>query len=94
MEQYILKSAVVAEIEKLQDWCEEQNNDDGIDLLEKLFYKIDILDNLEVKEVDLEKEIGKYLDTNDIEFRHQIKLLDFAKYFFELGINARKEENK
>ena len=47
------------------------------------------IDTLEVKDVDLEKEIGKYLDANDIEFSHQIKLLDFAKHFFELGLTEQ-----
>ena len=41
---------------------------------------------------DLEKEIGKYLDANDIEFGHQIKLFDIAKHFFELGLKAQKGE--
>ena len=45
-----------------------------------------------MKKVDLEKEIGKYLDTNNIEFGHQIKLFDFAKYFFELGLKVQKGE--
>ena len=50
------------------------------------------LDTVETKEVDLEKELGKYLDANDIEFSHQIKLLDFAKHSFELGLKAQKGE--
>ena len=50
------------------------------------------IDTLEVKEVDLEKEIGKYLDANDIEFGHQIKLFDIAKHFFELGLKTKKGE--
>ena len=49
------------------------------------------IDTLEVKEVDLEKEIGKYLDANDIEFGHQIKLFDIAKYFFELGLKFKSK---
>ncbi len=50
-----------------------------------------LLHTLEVKDVDLEKEMGKYLDANDIEFSYQIKLLDFAKYFFGLGLKAKGE---
>ena len=48
--------------------------------------------SLKVKEVDLEKEIGKYLDVNNIEYGFQVKLFDFAKYFFELGLKAQKRE--
>lgn len=48
----------------------------------------------ETKEVDLEKELGKYLDANDIEFSHQIKLLDFAKHFYELGISVSDKAQK
>ena len=50
------------------------------------------VNTLEVKEVDLEKEIGKYLDVNNIEYGFQVKLFDFAKYFFELGLKAQKGE--
>ena len=60
----------------------------GVELAKDPRYK----ENLEVKEVDLEEELGKYLDGNDIEFSHQIKLLDFAKRFFELGLKAQKGE--
>lgn len=41
-----------------------------------------------VKELDLEKEIGKYLDVNNIESGDQVKLFDFARYFFELGLRV------
>ena len=95
------KSALVAEIErqisaidnypKLTDTLNIQ-----IAVLEGnkvvLTKLLSFLDTIEVKEVDLEKEIGKYLDANDIEFGYQIKLFDFAKYFFELGLKARKGE--
>lgn len=53
---------------------------------------LSFLDTLEVKEVDLEKEMGKYLDVNNIEYGFQVKLFDFAKHFFELGLKAQKGE--
>ena len=98
MEQYILKSALVARIKKLKMDIGNIFNeyDEG-------FWKgrttafddvICALDTLEVKEVDLEKEIGKYLDTNDIEFGYQIKLVDFAKHFFELGMAVSNKAQK
>ena len=52
-----------------------------------------IYSNKKEERLNLEKELGKYLDANDIEFSHQIKLLDFAKHFFELGLKlAQKGE--
>ena len=60
-------------------------------VIDKVKYIKEKLKNNEVKDVDLEKEIGKYLDTNDIEFGHQIKLFDIAKHFFELGLKAEKK---
>ena len=52
-----------------------------------------IYSNKKEEKLDLEKELGKYLDANDIEFSHQIKLLDFAEHFFELGLKiAQKGE--
>ena len=94
MEQYINKSALVAEIKGLirenELYLSESYTDEirfqkvgAYSVLNDLLH---FLNTLETKEVDLEKEIGKYLDANDIEFSHQIKLLDFARYFFELGL--------
>ena len=53
--------------------------------------ELDFSINSESKEVDLEKELGKYLDANDIEYSYQIKLLDFARHFFELGLKLKGE---
>ena len=86
----------------------EDLRDDFINTLEVIEIDVDLGDlkgdkstqciidteTLEVKEVDLEKEIGKYLDTNDIEFSHQIKLFDFAKHFFELGMQLSNKAQK
>ena len=46
----------------------------------------------EVKDVDLEKEIGKYLDVNNIEYEFQVKLFDYARHFYELGLKVHKIE--
>ena len=97
------KDTLVSEIdERIKKYTLLQQKPEMSDLQEELQNKIDclnsikgyIINTIEVKEVgvDLEKELGKYLDANDIEFIHQIKLLDFAKYFFELGIKTQKEE--
>ena len=47
--QYLSKDRVVTTIERLQNECEEQGDNNGVELLEKLFTK---LDTLEVKKVD------------------------------------------
>ena len=50
------------------------------------------LENIEYIRSDIliEREIGKYLDNNDIEYLNQIKLIDFAKHFYEFGLKTRK----
>lgn len=90
MAQYIDKSTLVAEIEKLKAYLQIPNAQ--LEAIKVCDNVISVIDTLEVKEVDLEKEIGKYLDANDIEFGHQIKLFDIAKHFFELGLKAQKGE--
>lgn len=89
MAQYIDKDKVVTEIDKLVD--KGKYNEvydcayrDGINAV--LHILKNRLNDIEVKEFDLEKEIGKYLDVNNIEYGNQVKLFDFAKHFFELGI--------
>ena len=98
MAQYIDKSALMAEIEKTEEISKDAA-DKAVDTYFKIHFDgwvtacrsiLSFIDTLEVKEVDLEKEMGKYLDANDIEFSYQIKLLDFAKHFFELGLKAQK----
>lgn len=89
MKELIDKSAVVAEIKKLKERAYELY---GCSQFDTAYNKVlESIDTLEVKEVDLEKEIGKYLDANDIEFGHQIKLFDIAKYFFELGLKFKSK---
>jgi CRISPR/Cas system-associated protein Cas5 (RAMP superfamily) len=70
----------------------------SIEMLEKEF-AILRNDTLEVKEVDLEKEIKDYLRQQPIVARSQgtnLQLvpspIEIARYAFELGLKARKEE--
>ena len=97
MEQYISKSALVTEMNKLKNisleygYTTEQRivADVGKDLILKGL--LDYTDTLEVKEVDLEKEIDNYLLTYWNEEREKF-LHPFLKkmcvHFFELGITA------
>lgn len=91
MAQYIDKDALIAEIRNKVD----SYRGDGIISIgvlkqhcEDFIYS---LDTLEVKGVDLEKEIGRYLDVNNIEYGFQVKLFDFARHFFELGLKATQK---
>lgn len=102
MEQYILKSALVAEIERR---IKSTNNDVKIGAIESLTISktlnslIFFIDTLEVKEVDLEKEIRQHInDCLNIKFpTTDIKMIAkdveyTARKFFELGLKAQKGE--
>jgi predicted transcriptional regulator len=94
MEQYIKKSALVAEIEKEIKRVYAGREYVGIPLDEEnrvygLQMAKDIIDTLEVKEVDLEKECSKYFEDNDLCVHDDC--IKFAKHFFELGLNSRHE---
>jgi hypothetical protein len=104
MAKYILLDALVAKIRKYINNAEvylkyhHNRNDKSVYAFEQeklaMCELLSSLDTLEVKEVDLEKELGKYLDSNDIEFSHQIKLFEFAKHFFELGMSVSNKVKK
>ena len=101
MAQYIQKDALVAEIrkrllpvirDKHYDEWEEGQDSERIAIL-------DIINTLEVKEVDLEKEIQDHIkECLDIKFpttdSELIKkdVAYTAKKFFELGLKAQKGE--
>ena len=96
MEQYIPKSAVVAEIRKRfdeytssilkhYDACKEAK-------AQELGKLLTILDTIEMKEVDLEKELDSMI-TPELKFHKALpSLFDVAKHFFELGFKAQKGE--
>lgn len=90
------KSAIKAEIEKLY---KEDYKFLPSDIVESVSdFKDDLLmaiDTLEVKEVDLNKEISQFIDANfeKATIGHKLSLRRVAKHFFELGLKAQ-EENK
>lgn len=49
------------------------------------------VDTLEVKEVDLEKELELWMVANADDAGY-FNTLEFAKHFFELGLKSQKEE--
>ena len=99
MAQYIDKSALVAEIERLKNTSLEYGYntmqrilaDSGKDI--SLRQLQNFIDTLEVKEVDLNKEIENYF--NGFGKFPSVGIddcIDIAKHFFELGLKAQKGE--
>ena len=110
MAQLIDKTAVVTELErlisngqtKLKESEECKDYESYVALAERIATCINVLsflDTIEVKEVDLEKEIKNYFDSQPILTKsHGIdyQLIPsaevIAKHFFELGLKAQKGE--
>ena len=108
MKEYINKSAVKAELEKrieetkgmqsklVKFWAGQISAFKGV---------LKILDTLEVKEVDLEREVsdwwhvhyaeksGHYHEFDEYSGHYMLNstIIDFARYFFELGFKAKGE---
>ncbi len=111
MTQYIDKDALVAELKKrislfqkekkTEKWNIEASQTNVISLGARIAMLEEILsfiNTLEVKEVDLEKEIKDYFDNQPIITRNQCvdyQLIpsgeEFAKHFYELGLRAKEE---
>lgn len=53
---------------------------------------LSFIDSIEVKEVDLEKEINNFGLHYDGIVLDRKELIEFAKHFFELGLKAQKGE--
>ena len=89
MKQYIDKSAVVAEIERLDDYLHLSKSAGGQAFVENL---LSFLDTLEVKGMDLDRVIDKWIC--DAAITHDdcsiTDIISTAKHFFELGLKARK----
>ena len=98
MEKYISKAAVVAEIERRI----KIHHDYGHYNAEQEFTKVlSFLDTIEVKDVDLEKELDTWRHNHfhgrrdkeaSGEYLERVSQLDLAKHFFELGLKAQKGE--
>lgn len=105
MEQYISKSALVAEIEKrINDWTIRGKNSligQGKDTCESRVTELNdllsFLNTIEVKETpdsdNLEEEIENELERTWYgEYLDTDKFRESAKHFFELGLKAQKGE--
>jgi hypothetical protein len=102
MEQYIPKSALVAEIENLVSTykkCPTRNSyEDGLKIGRLIGYKdalhkIDTLKVKEVQEADLEKDFGLYwgIYTDN---GGSLNDYEVAKHFFELGMAVSNKAQK
>ena len=95
MAQYIDKAAVKAIIGRMQDCTmDEDGNFYSSSALAEYNILCDIenrLNTLEVKEVNLEKEIDKEIETRwRGEYLFTSKFRESARHFFELGLKAQK----
>ena len=108
MVQYIDKSALVAEIEKrIQESLDVGGATRGVYLNERMkedSYILSFLDTLEVKEVDLEKELvewhkehfkkdGTFIGMSGFYLTNNSQM-DIAKHFFELGMKVSNKAQK
>lgn len=91
MTQYIDKAALVAEIQKLYDKDYHYLPSDIYGYKDEF---LAIIDELEVKEINLEKIIEQtyhdrsVTDTSDMD---HVSYENIARHFFELGLKAQKE---
>ena len=112
MEQYIPKSALVAEIEgrisQLESKYEELSDLEIWITAKEIEYKVNglkealsIVNTLEMKEADLNKELESWRHNHfhgrrdkeaSGEYLERVSQLDLAKHFFELGLKSQKGE--
>lgn len=105
MEPYIKKSAIVAEIEKTEKYAKHRVNE-AVDKYWQIHFDgwvtacrsiMSFLDALEVKEVDLEKELDEWMKygphTNYPWCTIPDAIRITAEHFYELGLKASYEEN-
>lgn len=94
------KDVLVAEIEGLFKKAEKSSGEYQNGAIHTLITLKDKLDTLEVKEVDLEKEIDKIWnprfnlgwDEKSLLSMNHEGFTTIAKYFYELGLKTRKED--
>ena len=92
MAQYVGKSALVAEIERLQNdefLCDSYDMATGFQSALRMVQEF--INTLEVKEVDLEKESENFVQTGEF-VKNENPVFAIAKYFFELGLRTQKGE--
>ena len=101
MGKYIDKDIILAEIERRIKYDEMVMDHDAqiTELLSRelntLYELSSFIKSLDTKEVDLKKEFDNYAKdilACDVQFKPFTHLYKCAQYFYELGLNAKKEE--
>ena len=94
MTQYINKATVIAEIEKringinpdtIEDWRYRIQWEHDIEVMNNI---LSLINTIEVKEVDLKKEIANQYESNYEEYLLYEEFADIARHFFELGMEG------
>ena len=88
MTQYISKSVLIAEVKRRR---ESNAKERYFGRLVEDNYFLDFLDTLEVKEVDLEKEIKRFTMSKEL-YEADSVIKAVAEHFFELGLKAQRGE--
>lgn len=100
MAKLIDKDALVAEIKRLQGVLQDpaMNRESMQDYAHggnKIIKEIlSFLNTLEVKEVDIEKEATRFVQTKEFAECEGSPVLCIAKHFFELGLKVNNEKEK
>ena len=94
MEQYISKNKIIEEIKRRRkDWC--GNSVEAKYKREECDDILFVIDNIEIKEVNLEKELDRYTDSAEFVYdviRDSYFLV--AKHFYELGMQVSNKSQK
>ena len=92
MAQYISKAALVAEINRIKN--EECPADSYEGRCKLLWFEqfLSFLNTLEVKEVDLNAAVERYVEQHKSELNGYFDIRRIARHFFGLGLNAQKGE--
>jgi hypothetical protein len=98
----INKSKLLEELKKCEKICEDymfSHKDaisQGIANAKRAMCQhiIKIINTLEVKEVDFNTEVSKFIDTfyKNTKIGHRLMIMRTAKYFYELGLKTKKGE--
>ena len=95
MAQLIDKSALVAEIKRIEYETDYETFTDEV-LGKRYVCKslLSFIDTLEVKEVDIDKEIANQYESNYEEYLIYEEFADIAKHFFKLGMAVGNKVQK
>ena len=104
MAKYIDKTALVAEIEKLKAYLQIPNAQ--LEAIKVCDNVISVINTFETKDVDFERELGKYVSESIHRFFPGMEddyctmdsavwqdyVIETAEHFYELGLKAQKGE--